>query len=294
MKFKIYICVVLTATMILYKGNSQSNVVNKRNNSPIGKEQIISKVFYDLVYLKYKSLPDNLYKEEFILELGKTTSMFISYSYILRDSARQKAVEAQANQIPLDQPLINLLSANVSNDQFYTLSNPSNQVIQIQHIATSTYLIADTVGAIQWKVLDSTRDIQGYLCQKASGESHGRNYTAWFCIDLPYNFGPRRLNGLPGLILEAYDDQREILYTLNHIEQARQDEKLELPPDGIKATYKEYKKVLSVFEKDPAAFWNKSLGQGAKIHAVNGRRAKGPADPKNATEKPIENPIDLK
>ena len=54
---------------------------------------------------------------------------------------------------------------------------------------------------------NETKMILNQKCQKASTSFRGRNYTAWFSTKIKYPFGPWKMNGLPGIILEVYDDQ---------------------------------------------------------------------------------------
>ena len=42
-------------------------------------------------------------------------------------------------------------------------------------------------------------------CQRATGTFRGREWQVWFTYDIPYNYGPWKLGGLPGLILRAED-----------------------------------------------------------------------------------------
>ena len=66
-----------------------------------------------------------------------------------------------------------------------------------------------------WRILEDTLTINSYLCQKAMCHFRGRDYIAWFAIDIPINNGPWKFGGLPGLILKVYDSQR--LYTFECI-----------------------------------------------------------------------------
>lgn len=77
----------------------------------------------------------------------------------------------------------------------------------------TNYCITDSLPAINWQVLQETRMLrQSILVRKARGSYGGRRYTAWFAPGIPIQDGPWKLAGLPGLILEAYDDDREVVF----------------------------------------------------------------------------------
>lgn len=57
--------------------------------------------------------------------------------------------------------------------------------------------------ALDWQITDETKKIEKYHCQKATVALHGRHYEAWFTTEVPINFGPFHLNGLPGLIVQV-------------------------------------------------------------------------------------------
>jgi GLPGLI family protein len=73
-----------------------------------------------------------------------------------------------------------------------------------------TLYVIENSKNIKWKLLDETKKLNNFLCQKASCDFRGRTYTAWFTIDIPVSLGPWKLNGLPGLILEAYDSKNQV------------------------------------------------------------------------------------
>ena len=62
---------------------------------------------------------------------------------------------------------------------------------------------------LNWKILSETTKIGDYKVQKAETDFGGRKWTAWFTTDLPYQDGPYKFSGLPGLVVKAEDSTGE-------------------------------------------------------------------------------------
>lgn len=71
----------------------------------------------------------------------------------------------------------------------------------------------------EWTMEDSTKQVLGYTCQKAECDFRGRHYIAWFTPGIPLSDGPWKFNGLPGLILEAYDSRHYFHFLADGIRQ---------------------------------------------------------------------------
>ncbi|SDV99736.1 GLPGLI family protein [Flavobacterium degerlachei] len=78
--------------------------------------------------------------------------------------------------------------------------------------------IKEVVPEMNWKIEKVTKKIGQFNCQKATTFFRGRNYTAWFCPEISVPFGPWKLHGLPGLILEAYDTNKFISWYFKSVE----------------------------------------------------------------------------
>ncbi len=87
-----------------------------------------------------------------------------------------------------------------------------------------------------WQIKNETMTIVGYGCQKATCVFRGRNYTAWFTVDIPISQGPWKFSGLPGLILKVEDDAKEYVFECVGIEQQK-------CPIILQDHYKTYRKT---------------------------------------------------
>lgn len=82
----------------------------------------------------------------------------------------------------------------------------------------SNFTHREKLPEINWKITNETKKIEDVEVTKATAHFRGRNYTAWFASGIPVPLGPWKLHGLPGLILEAYDDDKEILFVFKKLE----------------------------------------------------------------------------
>ena len=78
--------------------------------------------------------------------------------------------------------------------------------------------VKEVTPIINWKISKETKKIGKFNCKKATANFRGRDYTAWFTMEIALPFGPWKLNGLPGLILEAYDANKHVYQYFKNIE----------------------------------------------------------------------------
>jgi len=70
---------------------------------------------------------------------------------------------------------------------------------------------------IHWNMADSTKKIGKYDCTRATAHFRGRDYTVWFTPQIPIPYGPWKLIGLPGLILQAHDSLNDIIFNAQKV-----------------------------------------------------------------------------
>jgi len=93
-----------------------------------------------------------------------------------------------------------------------------------------SFIIPDTLRTINWTLLDESKEVGGMKCQKAKASVHGREYEAWFASEIPLPYGPWKLQGLPGLILEAWSMDGEVSFELKEVQPVLSERKPIAPP----------------------------------------------------------------
>src|SRR5699024_12191755 len=94
----------------------------------------------------------------------------------------------------------------------------SNQVKLVGQVLKETYLYEEPAVPLDWEIIDETKEYFGYTVQKATTTFSGREYVAWFTIEIPINDGPYIFYGLPGLIVELYDTEKHYYFGLLYLE----------------------------------------------------------------------------
>lgn len=100
----------------------------------------------------------------------------------------------------------------------YNIINRTTNTLHSNARFNLHYDYVEPLPKINWKITSMTKSIEGINVQKATCKFRGRNYVAWFSTEIPIPLGPWKLNGLPGLIIEAYDTNKEILFLFKKLE----------------------------------------------------------------------------
>ena len=277
-------------------------------------------VHYKFSHIRDTTHPELPYTENMVLFIGKSASAYRSYDGLVTDQQFKKAWAEAAAASPDGQPRINRMGRG-SPTQYFQYPN-EKKLFTKDVIMVNAYLIESPIPAIDWTISGDTATFGGLHCQKATGHFKGRDYTVWFCPDLPVHTGPWKLNGLPGVIVDARDAKNEVIFQFDGVEKTvaasakiqsetgstddndlppvlrglNDDPNLIVPPARTtKTTQKEFDKLRETMMKDPAAFAQalnaaNSQGDGPKQDHIMVRvapKGAGPAGPV------INNPIEL-
>lgn len=83
---------------------------------------------------------------------------------------------------------------------------PEGKTTTTESIPPLQYAVTEDMEMPTWKMAEGSDSICGYLCQKANGEFRGKKWNVLYAEDIPTAAGPWKLQGLPGLITFAADE----------------------------------------------------------------------------------------
>lgn len=97
--------------------------------------------------------------------------------------------------------------------EYYRNYPAQGQSTFLETVLINNFQCIEKVDIPDWQIVpDSSATIMGYGCHLAVTRFKGRTWYAWYAEDLPLSEGPWKLCGLPGLILRAYDAQRQYVF----------------------------------------------------------------------------------
>jgi len=75
-------------------------------------------------------------------------------------------------------------------------------------VADDDYLVYDTANKIKWVMIESPKVIKGYHCEAALHvNERNDSLLVYYAPELAQPYGPATYNGLPGVILEVFDQR---------------------------------------------------------------------------------------
>ncbi len=225
-------------------------------------KETANRFFYEL---NFKPKKDSAKMEKVITILDITDnnrSVYQDYTVISQDSIMKAEIEAMQKAGAFKDLSKMIKMPKISARVYKTY--PSMKIQFVEKI-TSGFTPAN-IGYVEdpkfnWKILSDKQKIGEYNTQKATTEFGGRKWTAWFSTDIPFQDGPYKFSGLPGLIVKIEDDAKNYSWVLqgnkkiqnyteySYIEgmmQAKGGKVSEMPRD-------KFEKKFTEFKKDPFA-----------------------------------------
>ncbi len=174
-------------------------------------------VTYSLDFQRDSLNPERIGHDDMVLFIGKDISEFLSYYSYFNDIEMQKIYTQSQFQEWLNK------RPTVAKFQYKIYKNyPTGKITCTDHVIPDSYKYEEDFKLFNWQLSADTATIRGYHVQKATTSFGGRDWIAWFAPELPYNDGPYKFNGLPGLIVKVYDTRNHYVFEMTSIEKAQE------------------------------------------------------------------------
>jgi GLPGLI family protein len=270
-------------------------------------KETANRFFYELTF-KPKKDSAKVEKVMAALDIVKDRSVYRDYTAVGQDSIIKIQVEAmQKSGVFKD------LSKSFKMPKFsekIVKYYPDMKMQYIERIAsgfTPMNIGYNETIKFDWKISNEKAKIGSYNAQKATTEFGGRKWTAWFSTDLPFQDGPYKFSGLPGLIVKIEDEGKNYSWVLQGNKKVPNWEELtyaeKVSNVGLKVTEmprEKFEKTFNDFKKDPFAtirpmmtqeMMSKSIpGMDGTIGDMIKKQEKTYKDFFNSNDNPIEPP----
>lgn len=200
---------------------------------------------YELQW-KMDSTDADYQKYNMILDINSREVKFYGRDLLVNDSLNKKFGNMNNRHIDMTGQVVKRKTNTSENENFINIK--------------FGYYSFKTTDKINWKISGETRQVHTYTLQKATATFGGRNWIAWFSKEIPFNEGPFKFSGLPGLVFEIYDTKKNFIYNLiksQELSDTFHTEDFLESNFGNKAIFineKQRQKLLTEFFDDPFSF----------------------------------------
>lgn len=223
----------------------------------------INRFFYE-----YKSIPDSNNKEDvkkemMLLDIDKNGSSYYSRDKFVADSTSMAEIQKQVKGGSGNNISVSRRESAGTTSYKVTKSYPDFKTYLFTRVSMDQYKVKEDKKP-EWKILPDKQKIGEYNAQKATVNYGGREWIAWFSTDIPFQDGPYKFYGLPGLIVKLEDTTGSHVMTLignKKIESPAVPAEAEMPGNirmigiggkEIEVTKEQYKKVWKDYVNDPS------------------------------------------
>lgn len=199
------------------------------------------------------------------LDVSSEKSLFYGEKRVKRDSLVEK-MRATRN---FDRNAMQNLRSNID---FIVEKDLIKNVTTFKSRLGRDQYFYDEDRKMDWKILPETIKIGEYETQKAETTFGGRKWYAWFTQEIPFQDGPYKFKGLPGLIVKVEDAKGDYSFDLMQTKKINEFPVFENRGTPIKVNRSDYEKQEKMFRQDPVTFMVNSFTQGGGGFGAGGGR----------------------
>ncbi len=222
-------------------------------------KETANRFFYELTF-KPKKDSTKMDKVVAILDITSKKSIYQDYTIPAQDSIIKVAVEEMEKTKSWKDVTKLIKMPKFSYKVVKTYPEMKEQYID--RVSMNLFGYDDDI-KFNWNILPEKEKVGEYNTQKATTEFGGRKWTAWFSTDIPFQDGPYKFYGLPGLIVKIEDSEKNYSWKLsgnkkisNYDEMSYSDKinaKYGIPQTLTPTTKEKFEKAYASFKQDPMA-----------------------------------------
>jgi GLPGLI family protein len=212
-------------------------------NTVYAQQQHTPNTHSGFVKYTYKGYTSPFSQEESVflayLNFNSNESMFVTGRVGMDARQNGESMTANLNSATYVAP------ASSEKGQMIYRNFPKKEVVYNEYklAVFPPYIVIDNWVEMEWKLSSDTKTIAGYNVKKATTTFRGTKYTAWYTESVPLPYGPQKLFGLPGIILEMtiYDiGNSNSTYTAYEVcYPCDNNQKIEAPHEDVVKTIEE-------------------------------------------------------
>ena len=262
-----------------------------------------TRIMYEYKFVSDLEKKDSANTELMYLDIRKDGSKFYSRQKFVSDSTRDAYLQ---KQISMGSTNFSFNGSNAGKVGYsVTKTYPDFTTVLHTSVGDNRYSVKNE-NPMNWKILPEKKTISKFEVQKATVEFGGRSWVAWFTQEIPFQDGPYKFQGLPGLILEMEDSTGTQIFKFAGSKKFDEVEKIEKKDEigstkggmviktfgmasgkEIEVSEEQFRKQWKEFKNDPVKNMRQMLSQGNMKLTMNvdGKQLNDPSEMLRAMEK---------
>lgn len=228
----------------------------------------------------------NLLSEEMILSTNAQGYAFMSNNIFKSDTIGDITKLLQENKLSFTD-IKNLNSNDFQNLRLYFNKDSNRYHIQ-SSVDGLVYKFIDEVTPLNWDLQDEVKQIKNYKAKKAITRAFGKKWIAWYTEQIPVGYGPYKFQGLPGLIVELYDEGNNFKFDLVEAKVDTTHYPIYKKANEVNSKRSEFEDKIKAFKNNPERISMKTGDNVAKDKELLERRKKQIAKKNNAIENGLQ------
>ena len=237
-----------------------------------------NRFFYDYKYIPDSNNREDVKSDLMVLDINAKGSSYFSHASFVADSTQRADIEKQMQMTPGS---INIKRTEKPGQINFkvTKSYPDYTTFLYRKISSDRYKIAED-SKPEWKISSEKQKIGEYNTQKATTSFGGRDWIAWFTQEIPFQDGPYKFYGLPGLIVKIEDTTGSHIMTLTgnkKINNPTEEKDLDIPSNmrvygfggnEIEVTEDRFRKAWKAYVNDPTKNMREMMSKNSDTNKV--------------------------